>query len=152
MSFFAINVKTGWEAVAIDHIQKMCEKMKSNSIVHNIKSIIAPILEVKKFVGDDVCLTKPKLLTCSYIYIQTNDSSIEISNELYHFLKQAKGVLKVLPYNIPQDEVESFLNNYQLALEEAEIEIQFEDEVEEINENQILHEANIAPIHEHKEK
>ena len=123
MSYFAIHVKTGWENFTVNQIKK---SIKEN-LVTGIASIIAPVLEIKKFVGQDVVISKKKMLCDSYIFIKTEMSSLEIPVKIYHFLKEMASTIKVLPHNIPETEIEAFCYNYELALEEAEINVQLEE-------------------------
>ncbi|HWO75554.1 MAG TPA: transcription termination/antitermination NusG family protein [Bacillus sp. (in: firmicutes)] len=153
MSYFAVHVKTGREKYVIDQLLSQA-KIRA---IDSIKSVIAPFIDVKKFVGKDFVIQKVKMLASSYIYIKIEEVTTEIPAHVYHFLKSVGGVLNVLQYDIPEEDVADFCNNYDLAIEEAEIEIQLENEclTDSMVENQtaqLIHEANMAKTTEEAEQ
>lgn len=151
MSYFAVHVKTGWEQFTVDRLQKHIE----NTLFDGIQSIIAPVLEIKKFIGQDVVVSKQKMLTSSYIFIKTRELTVQVPGAIYHFLKNIAGVLNILPYDIPESQIEEFCDNYDLAIEEAEIEVQINkaaatDETIEKEKANVLHKCNISEVNEKK--
>ncbi|MDP4086573.1 MAG: transcription termination/antitermination NusG family protein [Bacillota bacterium] len=145
MSYFAIHVKTGYEQVTVEQLQKQIK----NTLFEEISSVIAPVVQIKKFVSKDTVILKRKLVASSYIYIKLAAENIfEIPGKIYHFLKNIGGVLKILPYSIPKEEIEAFCFNYDLALEEAEIEIKLDQVTQstdslQATKEQMIHEANL---------
>ncbi|MDX8367173.1 hypothetical protein [Cytobacillus sp. IB215665] len=146
--YFAVHVKTGWEAQTIEFLQHKIKKTHFEGIA----SVFAPILDVKKFVGEDYYVSDYKVMGSSYIYIKIQnlqENTFRIPAKIYHFIKSISSVLKVMEYSVPKEEIESFCNNYGLALEESEVEIKLDEKViEEADMDKekarLLHEANVS--------
>lgn len=140
MSYFAVMCKPGQEntfeslfQMASSHVKKLIDRIISPAIVETkITETSARKRYIKTAMG--------------YIFIKVKDNngSINIPNELYHFLKNIPVVSKVLPHEIPVEEVKYFCEktgyNFDAQQEETEVVIEIEKEHEQ--DDQKLKETN----------
>ncbi|WP_240377268.1 hypothetical protein [Bacillus piscicola] len=106
MSYFAVLCRNGEEF----ELEYLIDKIDNKKVKQMIKKIISPAIIRTKITSNSPSKNRVNS-SLGYVFIKVAEETSTISNDLYHFLKSIPFVQKIIPEEIPENEVRDFCEN-----------------------------------------